>query len=200
MPGTGGERTAAANRFHQKVTKMAEDSAKADEEVPVNRLRVGAAIFVIGHLAPLAIPIVSASSLSASWKTVLSGLMFFGIPEVSTLLAVIVLGRAGFNLLKSLLFKWAGQTLLPEKVSRPRYYTGLVLFLIPFFIGWVTPYLHEAFPDLIRHQLIVAISGDATLIVGLFLMGGQFWDKLRALFICDSQLTFPSAVKIGSPS
>jgi len=118
--------------------------------------------------------------------------MFFGVPELSTLLAVVVLGRAGFNAVRSRVFGWLGQTLLPDKVSRPRYYLGLVLFMIPFFIGWVSPYVLEVMPELTKHPLIVAISGDVTLIVGLCVMGGQAWDKLRSLFVYNVQVTFPS--------
>ena len=177
---------------------MAEDPQNAEAHIPRKRLIVGGTIFVVGHLMPLAIPIVSISSLSESWKTALSGLMFFGIPEFSTLLSVIVLGRAGFNALKTRLFKWAGRTVFPDRVSPSRYYTGLVLFLIPFFIAWVTPYLFEAFPNLIRHQLIVAISGDVSLIVGLILMGGQFWEKLRALLVYDATFSSNSGYTTSS--
>ena len=84
------------------------------------------------------------------------------------------------------------RTLLPAKVSKPRYYIGVVLFLIPFFVGWVSPYLFEVMPELARGQLIVAISGDVALIAGLCLMGGEVWDKLRALFIYNAQTTFSS--------
>ena len=152
----------------------------------------GAVIFFAGNSAPLAIPFVAASSLSEGWKTGLSGLMLFCIPELATLLAVVVLGKAGFNALKAQIFGWASRTLLPDKVSRTRHHIGLILFLIPFFIGWVSPYAFEVMPELTKHQLIVAISGDVTLIVGLCLMGGQAWDKLRALFVYDAQVAFPS--------
>jgi hypothetical protein len=62
---------------------MAEDPVKADEVVPGNRLRAGAAIFVTGQLAPLAIPLVTNSSLPATWKWVLSGVLLLGVPELA---------------------------------------------------------------------------------------------------------------------
>ena len=64
--------------------------------------------------------------------------------------------------------------------------------MIPFFIGWISPYVFEVMPELTKHQLIVAISGDVALILGLCLMGGQAWDKLRSLFVYNVQVTFPS--------
>jgi Ca2+/H+ antiporter len=171
---------------------MADDSDKPELKLPRSRLVIGIAIFVIGHAAPLAIPLVTSSSLSTGWKTALSGLMIFGIPELMTLLAVVVLGKAGFNAVKALVFGWLGRTLLPAKVSKPRYYIGLVLFLIPFFVGWVSPYLFEVMPGLAKDQLIVAISGDVALIAGLCLMGGEAWDKLRSLFIHNAEVKIPS--------
>jgi hypothetical protein len=123
-------------------------------ELPRNRLIAGIIVFVIGHAAPLAIPLVVASSLSTSWKTGLSGLMVFGIPELGTLLTVVVLGKAGFNALKSRIFGWLGRAVFPSEVSRPRYYAGLILFLIPFVIGWVSPYLFEVAPELTKHRLM----------------------------------------------
>lgn len=176
----------------------AEESTKSELKLPRSRLVTGTAIFVIGHLAPLAIPLITASSLPTGWKTALCGLSVFGIPELSILLAVVVLGKEGFNAVKTLVFGWLGRTLMPAKVSKPRYYIGLVLFLVPFFVGWVSPYLFEVMPGLAKDQLIVAISGDVALIAGLCLMGGEAWDKLRSLFFYNAQVTFPSAAT-GDP-
>ena len=147
-----------------------------------SRFVIGSSVFVVGHLAPLAIPLVMASSLSTSWKTGLTGLMVFGIPEVATLIAVVVLGKEGFEILKSRIFGWASQTLFPESVSELRYYTGLVLFSMPLVVGWVYPYLQQAIPAIGNHLLIIAVSGDIVMVLGLVLMGGQAWDKIGALF------------------
>ena len=170
---------------------MATQTVEELPNVPRNRLIAGAVIFLVGHGAPLGIPFITASSLSTGWKTALSGLLIFGIPELMTLLSVVVLGKAGFFGLKTLIFGWLGRTLLPAEVSKQRYYMGLILFLIPFFVGWVSPYVFEVVPGLAKDQLIVAISGDVALIAGLCLMGGEAWEKLRSLFIYNAQVTLP---------
>ncbi len=177
---------------------MSDESKTPDVDLPRSRLFGGIAVFVIGHAAPLAIPLVTASSLSTAWKTLLSGLMVFGIPEISILLSVVVLGKEGFNAVKSLVFGWLGRTVLPAKVCPTRYYIGLVLFLIPFFVGWISPYVFEVMPELAKDQLIVAISGDVALIVGLCLMGDEACDKLRSLFFHNVQVTFPSTATSDS--
>jgi hypothetical protein len=38
-----------------------------------------------------------------------------------------------------------------------------------------------------------AIVGDFILLFSLFVLGGNFWDKLRALFIRDAKVVFPEA-------
>ena len=171
---------------------MAEDSAKVEKEVFRKRLMLGAVIFVAGQLAPLLIPFVVNSALPATWKTTLSGLLLLGVPELAILASVVVLGKAGFNELKSWLFGLFKRTFIPSKVSRRRYYVGLILLLIPVLLGWTSPYLFQVVPDLTRYRLIIAISGDVLLVMGLYLMGGQFWDKLRALFVYDAEVTFSS--------
>ena len=169
-----------------------------NDEASRGRLIAGAAIFVGGQLAPLTIPVVASSSLSATWKTALSGLLLLGIPEIAILLAIVVLGKAGFNRLRASLFGSLKKTLFPENVSRPRYYFGLALFLVPLLFGWLSPYLYQGVPDLVRHRLTTAISGDVLLIAGVCLMGGQFWDKLRALVIYDPESNRLSATAEAS--
>ena len=172
---------------------MSKDDVKTDGGVPRNRLIAGAAIFVTGQLAPLAIPLVVQSAMSTNWKTTLSGLLLLGVPEIAIVLTVVILGKPGFDALKSWLFGSMKDVLLPSKVSLRRYYFGLTLLLIPFFFGWASPYLFVTLPDLTRHQLTIGIIGDVTLIAGVCMMGGQFWDKLRALFAYDAEVTFSSA-------
>jgi Ca2+/H+ antiporter len=169
-----------------------------DNEATRGRLIAGAAIFVGGQLAPLTIPLVTSSSLPTTWKTALSGLLLLGIPEIAILITIVVLGKSGFNHLKSRIFGSLKETLFPESVSRQRYYFGLVLFLVPLLFGWMSPYVYQGVPDLVRHRLTTAILGDVLLIAGVCLMGGQFWDKLRALVIYDTEESC-SSVSVEAP-
>ncbi len=172
---------------------MTGDEAKAKQGSSRNRLIAGAFIFVAGQLAPLAIPLVANSSLTATWKAALSGLLLLGIPEIAIFVSVVILGKAGFEALKSRLLGSLKGSLMPSSVSRRRYYAGLVVFLIPVLFGWLSPYFFESTPALARNRLGLAITGDAILIIGMCMMGGQFWDKLRALFVYEAHVTFSSA-------
>ena len=104
-------------------------------------------------------------------------------------LAVAVLGKAGFNYLKQVLFRFLGKHFAPpETVSLVRYRIGLILFSIPLLFGWVVPYLAGHFPIFDEHRLLFAIIGDVLLFISLFVLGGEFWDKLRSLFIHSAKV------------
>ena len=78
-----------------------------------------------------------------------------------------------------------------EKVSRARYLVGLIMFVIPLLLGWATPYFGGYLPGFHQHPLVYAAIGDALLLVSLYLLGGEFWDKLRSLFVYSARAVFP---------
>ena len=36
-----------------------------------------------------------------------------------------------------------------------------------------------------------AVTGDLVLFLSVFVLGGDFWDKLRSLFVYDARAQFP---------
>jgi hypothetical protein len=167
------------------------NSLSTETSLPKGRLYAGGTIFVAGFLSPLLVPLVTASTLPVGWKTAISGLLLVGVPELAMLVAVAVMGKAGFNYLKQLLFGFLGKHFEPpETVSSIRYHIGLVLFSIPLLFGWIMPYIAGYFPILDEHRLVFAIIGDLFLLGSLFVLGGEFWDKLRALFIHRAKISF----------
>ena len=164
---------------------------------PQGRLTLGGVIFVVGLLCPLSIPWVVGSGLPAGWKAILSGLLLLGIPELLMLVAAAVLGKAGFHFLKGLLFGFFKRHAIPQEVSPTRYRIGLVMFLVPMLWGWLTPYVSQEIPGYEGHRLEVGLLGDLLLLSSLFVLGGEFWEKLRALFIHRAVARFP---EVGPPS
>ena len=151
-------------------------------ELPRNRLYIGGVVFVVGLLSPLLVPLVAMTGLSTAWKATLSGLLLLGIPELFMLLAVVILGKAGFEYIKSVLFGFLKRHVIPERVGATRYHIGLVVFSLPIFWGWLAPYFSE-FVSIQEYNLVIAVIGDLFLLAGLVLLGGEFWDKLRCLFL-----------------
>ena len=160
------------------------NSDSTESELSKGRLYTGGFIFVAGFLSPLLVPLVTMLPLSDGWKTALSGFLLVGVPELAMLVAAAVMGKTGFDYLKQLLFGFLGRHFAsPETVSLTRYRIGLVLFTIPLLLGWIAPYISGYFPIVEEHRLQFAIIGDLVLLTSLFVLGGEFWDKLRALFI-----------------
>jgi len=162
------------------------------KEISKRRLILGGTIFIGGVITPLLIPLVISSDLSDEMKTFLSGALALGIPEVGMLMAVMVLGKAGFAHLKKILMQFLKSTFVPpQKVSRIRYRIGLFVIIIPVLLAWIGPYLSEYIPDWSHINIIVAIGGDILFMLGLFILGGEFWDKLHALFRYDATVMIP---------
>ncbi len=170
---------------------------KQEEKAPSKgRLFLGGAIFITGFLVPLLIPLVMKTNWSTTVKSVVSGILAIGLPEVFMLVAAAVLGKSGFQYLKSNLFGWFKKHGPPDLVSKTRYRIGLVLFMIPLLIGVVLPYLLIVEIELVQlYMRYFTISGDVLLLISLFVLGGGFWDKIRSLFIYQSKAIFNDEAK-----
>ena len=156
-----------------------------EKNIPSNRLITGTLVFIIGQLSPLLIPFVLDSDLGSGIKTALSGFLMLGVPELAIMLSIVIMGKAGFAFLKSKVGQFFKQYGPPETVSKTRYTIGLIMFVTPFIIGWLIPYFEHLIPWYEEYHLWINISGDILLIASLFVLGGDFWEKLRSLFIYD---------------
>lgn len=164
-----------------------------DADVPPRgRLVLGGAILVAGLLCPLLVPLVTASSLSDGWKATLSGLLLLGIPEVFMVAAVAVMGKAGYAYLKAMALAFLKRHVAPPDAVGPiRYRIGLVMFLLPLLYGWLDPYVRHVLPASDVGGLWPHLAGDLVFVASLFVLGGDFWDKVRALFVHGAKATPP---------
>jgi hypothetical protein len=155
------------------------------------RLRLGVIVFVIGFLSPLLIPLVTASELPTKWKAVISGCLAVGIPELFSIAAIAIMGKSGFNYIKDRFFSFLKKYGPADKVSQTRYRIGLVMFFLPIFFGWLAPYFPHIVPGYETHRFWVNLTGDMMFVSSLFVLGGDFWDKVRALFVYGATAKFP---------
>jgi len=167
---------------------MNEDTSIAAQPAVGWRLKAGVTIFVLSILLPVAgIPLTATLGLSGTITASVSGALLVGA-EVLGLLAVAVMGKPGYLYIKSRVFGLLKRYGPPEEVSRTRYNTGLVMFILPILFGWVTLYVSEWIPNLEENLFAYAIGGDMLLLASLFVLGGDFWDKIRALFIYSDKI------------
>lgn len=153
------------------------------------KLRLGAVILVVGFFSPLLIPMVVASNWSAATKSIISGLLAFGIPEVFMIVAIAVMGKKGYELIKRKTIKYLKRFAPPDSVSSLRYRIGLVFFSIPILIGILQPYLEQFSAVFQNIPLWFTIVLDAIFIGSFFVLGGDFWDKISGLFKYDVRVT-----------
>jgi len=159
----------------------------------VSRFRfvIGGSVFLACQLAPLLIPLVVSSDLPRIVKGSLSGLLMLGIPELGILAAAVILGKEGFQALRDFIATFFRKHGPPERVGPARYRAGLVMFTLSLALGWVAPYWGHLIPGFEEHPYLWGAVGDLTLIASLFVLGGEFWDKLRALFVHRARASFP---------
>jgi hypothetical protein len=162
-------------------------------EVPAAgwRLKLGITLFSLSILLPvIGVPLVAAMGLSATTVATVSGVLLAGA-EVLGIAAVAVMGKSGYAYIKNRVFGFFKQYGPPAEVSRTRYTIGLVMFAVPILFGWVAPYASGLIPGYAGNEFTYAIVGDLLLLTSLFVLGGDFWDKLRALFIGGAKAVFP---------
>ena len=152
------------------------------------RFRLGLTILIVGWFCPLLIPVVAGTSLPTEWKTIISGLLAIGIPEVFTVAAIAIMGKSGYNLIKERIFSFLKKHGPPDRVSLTRYRVGLVMFVLPVVFGWLGPYGAQQIPGYEAHRFEVSVIGDVIFVASLFVLGGDFWDKIRALFIHSAKV------------
>jgi hypothetical protein len=149
------------------------------------RFRTGAGLIVIGWICPLFIPLVTNSTLPVEWKTALSGFLLVVGPEALSLLAIAILGKDGFNYLKEKVFALLRRAAPTAKVSRTRYRAGLAIWALLFVYGSFVWYAPHLVPGYSENRIALNLTADFLFIASLFVLGGNFWEKFRALFVYD---------------
>ena len=155
------------------------------------RFKVGIALFALMILAWVLIPLEAALGMSAATIAATTAGIAIG-NKVLLLIAIAVMGKAGFQELKAKLFH---KLTPPAQVSPTRYRIGLVMFCLPLLQGLLETWASHIAPQLVANRLGVDILMDIMLIASLFVLGGNFWDKLRSLFVSGARAVFPEDSK-----
>ena len=178
------------NCFLKESTPVKAEVAETEQPHAGWRFRLGLIILVVGWLSPLCIALITATDLSTRWKTIISGALAVGIPEVFTIAAIAIMGKSGYNLIKERIFSFLKKHGPPDRVSLLRYRIGLVMFALPVVFGWLGPYGTHLIPGYETHRFVVSLIGDVMFVASLFVLGGDFWDKIRALFSHSARVQF----------
>lgn len=136
------------------------------------------ATFGIAALVPfLFSPAVAASLVTC---VVISG-------EVGFWASAALLGRPFVDALKSKLASvfMRRQAVAPRHISRPRHVFGLILFslsFITYYVAMAIPFLAGSKSTELTAIVVVAITGELLFVSSLFVLGGEFWGRIKALY------------------
>lgn len=153
------------------------------------RFYTGLALFVLGLMCPVFVALIMTTDLSVKAKAFASGALSIGIPEVLWILAAAVMGKEGFAKLKQKIWGLVKKAAPPDQVSSSRHALGLAMFSAVLVFAWLSPYLGHLLPAYDSHPYIFGVVGDFVFLGSLFVLGGDFWAKLRALFVRKAKVT-----------
>lgn len=145
------------------------------------RFKLGIAIFILAFALWLVLPLAGSMGASAGRIAALTGAIFVA-NKVLLVTCIAVMGKPGFQQLKAMVFGQA-KRLAPSKTVGPlRHAIGLVMFCLPLISAMLEPYVDTIWPGLRPNIWQLQALGDLMLIASFFVLGGDFWSKIRALF------------------
>jgi len=151
------------------------------------RFKLGMAIFVAAFAIWLLVPLMAALNASGTMLAALSGIVFIS-NKVLLLAVVAVMGKPGFVQLKRHVFGYVAMLAPAPEVGRLRHALGLVMFGLPLLTTFLEPYDDHIWPALLTHGWQVELLSDLIFIASFFVLGGNFWDKVRAPFVRSARV------------
>jgi hypothetical protein len=158
-------------------------------EYPGPRLYIGISVFILSFFMLLAGLVVSAFIRDYYWKALIVSIFWICGP-IMKISSVAILGKPSYLWIKSKFRHHFVRVVKPYHESRLRYNIGLVLFCLPIIPNYIMAYAPQVLTNNFYIRLGMNISIDALFIASLFVLGGDFWDKLKALFIFSARANF----------
>lgn len=146
------------------------------------RFKLGIFIFIFAFALWLLIPLAASMDVPAARIAAMTGAIFVA-NKVLLLTCIAVMGKAGFQQLKGLVFGYAKGLAPSGPVGPARHVIGLVMFCLPLVTAMLEPYVDQIWPGLRPNIWQLQALGDVMLIASFFVLGGDFWSKIRALFV-----------------
>lgn len=147
---------------------------------------LGVILLSLSCLIPFSALLLPFLHLHPAVSAAIGAVCVFGLPEILSLAAIPLLGRQTFDYLMSRLWHVLKKLSPPARVSRLRYYAGLTVFVVSCLPQYTNSYLPQLLPaDQALRVQILALS-DLAWVGSFFILGGDFWEKFRRLFIYDS--------------
>lgn len=153
------------------------------------RFKLGIVIICVMLGSWLLVPVAAALDVPGSKVAALTGILFIS-NKVLLILVIAIMGKAGFQQLKRSVFGYVSSMTpsMDQEVGPVRHWVGIVMFCVPLISSLLEPYVDSIWPGLRPNLWQVQMLGDLMLIGSFFVLGGNFWDKVRALFIRNARV------------
>ncbi len=144
------------------------------------KYKIGMGFIILGIISPLIGLAVPLLNLSTATTTALVTFFMVGGPEIFLIAGVALAGKQAIEAIKKDFFQYAGKT---------RYQFGLILFVTTVFVNWVFVYLNllEDYAFDIDTRLMVTLCIDVINIISIFVMGPEFFEKVKRLATWEGQ-------------
>ncbi|NGX33778.1 MAG: hypothetical protein K1060chlam1_00119 [Candidatus Anoxychlamydiales bacterium] len=108
-----------------------------------------------------------------------------GGPEAMILIGSVVLGKDGFKYYRNKMFLLFKRKTKPKPVSKIRYYSGLTIMVLSVIPLYINAYFSKIMPLNEYAKNAILISADLIFVISFFILGGEFWEKYKKLFVWD---------------
>ena len=183
---------------YEMTTPDTQSTVTADPDFTKTwRYKVGFAMIVVGNLGILIAMVLPALGVRAG--TV--GAMVVG-GEIVSLASIAFLGKAGFKAIKSKFFAFIKAS-YTGPVGRTRHTIGITLLCYSMVTSYIIAlYLWDAFsastaatvpPEVWKLNfeqqdtlmIVLFFSGEASFLISICVLGANWWDKFRSLFVWE---------------
>lgn len=150
------------------------------------RFYTGMAALIVSLVMPAFAFLVPLLELPAAQSVVIVGLLIAGGPEIIGLIGIALLGRNAFQYFTYQAKRAFRSAVLATRVSKKRYYIGLSINMM----SWIPLYLFGYFQTWLPSgdaRIYILASAGLCFILSMFIMGGEFWEKFRRLFIWEGK-------------
>ncbi|MCX6277228.1 MAG: hypothetical protein NT004_03915 [Bacteroidetes bacterium] len=158
-------------------------------ENPGFRFYIGLAIFITSFfMLPIGLTLRE-FVVGSFWKGFVLAIFWISAPLMK-IGSIALLGKSSYAWINYRMHYIYHHVAKPHKVTPLRYNIGLALFILPFLPNYMISFMPHMFHITLHTRYFIIIASDVVFIFSLFVLGGDFWDKLRALFIYKAKATF----------
>jgi hypothetical protein len=151
------------------------------------RFYAGMTALALSVILPLCVFFVPLLGLSTAHSAILAGALVAGAPEVLCIVAVALLGKETFRYLIHRTKHALRRAVVDQPASKTRYYVGLAIVML----SWLPAYVYAYVPGLMPGgdaRIYILAAMDLAFVASVFLMGGEFWEKVRRIFVYEGKI------------